>query len=55
MEDRLVLKMDGGCAGFFRDKQLEEGNGVVYTDKENEARKNAVKKHFTPLLNTPKT
>ena len=55
VEDRLVLKMDGGCAGFFSDEQLEEGNGVVYTDKELEAKKNAKKRYFTPLLTTPKT
>ncbi len=55
VEDRLVLKMDGGCAGFFRDEELESGNGVVYTDKENKIRENATKRHFTPLLKTPKT
>ena len=55
VEDRLVLKMDNGCAGFFRDKQLEEGNGVVYSDSEKEIRNTAKKRHFTPLLNTPKT
>ena len=55
VEDRLVLKMDGGCAGFFRDEELESGAGVVYTDKENEIRQNAKKRHFTPLLTTPKT
>ncbi len=55
VEDRLVLKMDGGCAGFFRDEQLEEGNGVVYTDAEIAIRQKAKKKHFTPLLTSPKT
>jgi len=55
VEDRLVLKMDGGCAGYFEDKQLEDGNGVVYSDKELEVKKNAKKRYFTPLLNTPKT
>jgi len=55
VEDRLVLKMDGGCAGFFRDQQLEEGNGVVYTDAEIATRKNATKRHFIPLLSTSKT
>ncbi len=55
VEDRLVLKMDGGCAGFFTDEQLEEGNGVVYTDKELEAKRTAPKRHFTPLLKTKKT
>ncbi|NND78610.1 MAG: PfaB family protein [Maribacter sp.] len=55
VEDRLVLKMDGGCAGFFGDAQLEEGNGVVYTASEIEAKQNAKKRFFTPLLKTPKT
>ncbi|MEM7103028.1 MAG: PfaB family protein [Bacteroidota bacterium] len=55
VQDRLVLKMDGGCAGFFSDDQLDEGAGVVYTNSEIEARENAKKKHFTPLLNTKKT
>ncbi|MFK7978419.1 MAG: PfaB family protein [Saprospiraceae bacterium] len=55
VEDRLVLKMDGGCAGFFRDEELVSGNGVVYTDKENKIREDAPKRHFTPLLKSPKT
>ena len=55
VEDRLVLKMDGGCAGFFRNEELEAGNGVVYTDAEKKIRANAKKRHFTPLLKTKKT
>ncbi len=55
VEDRLVLKMDNGCAGFFSDEQLAEGNGVVYTDSEKEDRANAKKRIFTPLLNCNKT
>ena len=55
VQDRLVLKMDGGCAGFFADDQLIDGAGVVYANSEIEARKNAKKKHFTPLLTTAKT
>ncbi len=55
VQDRLVLKMDGGCAGFFSDEQLEEGRGVAYTESELEARRTATKKHFTPLLKTHKT
>jgi PfaB family protein len=54
VQDRLVLKMDDGCAGFFTDEQLEKGQGVVYTGSELEVRRNARKKHFTPLLNTKK-
>lgn len=55
VEDRLVLKMDGGCAGFFKDAELETGKGVVYTAKELEAKLKAPKKYFTPLLKTKKT
>jgi PfaB family protein len=55
VQDRLVLKMDGGCAGFFADDQLVDGAGVSYTNKEIEARKNAQRQYFTPLLNTQKT
>ena len=54
VDDRLVLKMDNGCAGFFSDGQLEEGNGVVYTDAELQAKEKAEKRHFTPLLKTHK-
>jgi PfaB family protein len=54
VQDRMVLKMDGGCAGFFTDGQLSEGNGVVYTNSELEALKNVEKKTFTPLLETKK-
>jgi PfaB family protein len=55
VEDRVVLKMDGGCAGFFADDQLLDGAGVVYAKSEIEARENAERKYFTPLLNTQKT
>lgn len=55
VQDRLVLKMDGGCAGFFEDKQLVDGAGVVYSNSEIAVRKNAKRQYFTPLLNTPKT
>jgi PfaB family protein len=55
VQDRLVLKMDGGCAGFFADEQLTDGAGVVYAKSEIEARKNAERKYFTPLLNTKKS
>lgn len=55
VQDRLVLKMDGGCAGFFADDQLTEGAGVVYSNSEIEERNNAERKFFTPLLTTQKT
>ena len=34
VEDRMVLKMTNGVAGFFTDDELSKGNGVVYTDSE---------------------
>ncbi|CAA6798687.1 MAG: omega-3 polyunsaturated fatty acid synthase subunit, PfaC [uncultured Aureispira sp.] len=55
VEDRLVLKMRGGCAGFFTDEQLEEGLGLIYTKEELQAKVNVKKPKFTPLLNTTKT
>ncbi|MEO0790314.1 MAG: PfaB family protein, partial [Bacteroidota bacterium] len=55
VQDRLVLKMDGGCAGFFSDEELDAGNGVVYKDSEIAARQNAERKFFTPFLRTNKT
>lgn len=55
VEDRLVLKMDNGCAGFFKDEQLTDGKGVVYSDSEKQERRDAKKRHFTPLLYCAKT
>lgn len=55
VQDRLVLKMRKGCAGFFTDEQLAEGNGVVYTDAELKSRQNAKQPKFIPLLKTDKT
>lgn len=55
VEDRLVLKMRNGCAGFFTDEQLEEGLGVVYTKDELAAKANVRKPKFTPLLASTKT
>lgn len=54
VQDRLVLKMRGGCAGFFQDDQLQDGNGVVYSADELKAKQNAKKPQFTPLLETKK-
>lgn len=55
VEDRLVLKMDGGCAGFFSNEQLKHGKGVVYTERELDIKHQTKKKYFTPLLKTHKT
>ncbi|MGL5410093.1 MAG: beta-hydroxydecanoyl-ACP dehydratase, partial [Shewanella sp.] len=52
--DKLILKMDGGCAGFFTDKELADGKGVIRTEAEIQARNLAFnhpnKPRFTPLL-----
>ena len=53
--DKMVLKMDGGCAGFFTDEELADGKGVIQTDADKAERANAVKGSFTPFLTTPKT
>jgi PfaB family protein len=53
--DRMILKMDGGCAGFFRDDQLAVGAGVVYTKAELLAMQHAEKQYFVPLITTHKT
>ncbi len=53
--DTLILKMDNGCAGFFTDKELEDGKGVIRTEAEETARRNAIKGNFTPLLECPTT
>jgi PfaD family protein len=48
--ETMILKMDGGCAGFFSDAELADGRGVVDTRDEIEQRRRAVKQRFTPPL-----
>jgi len=48
--EKMVLKMDGGCAGFFSDEQLEQGKGVIFSDKELAERSQAQKQEFEPFL-----
>lgn len=55
VEDRMVLKMTNGVAGFFTDDELSKGNGVVYTDSEKKIVATAKKKKFIPFLTTKKT
>ncbi|NCC35602.1 MAG: beta-hydroxydecanoyl-ACP dehydratase, partial [Chloroflexia bacterium] len=47
---RMVLKMDGGCAGFFTDSELDHGRGVVDSKEDLEQRRQAVKQIFVPPL-----
>ncbi|MGS0681200.1 eicosapentaenoate synthase subunit PfaC [Shewanella sp. 125m-7] len=53
--DKMVLKMDGGCAGFFTDEELADGKGVIRTEDEIKARSLVQKQQFNPLLDCPKT
>ncbi|MBF0238104.1 MAG: hypothetical protein HQM12_10385, partial [SAR324 cluster bacterium] len=55
VENRLVLKMDGGCAGFFDDQELERGKGVILTQKELDEKSRIQKQYFEPLIQCPKT
>jgi len=48
--DKMVLTMDGGCAGFFTDDELDKGKGVVYSKKELAEREKIQKQQFEPLL-----
>ncbi|MCK5664641.1 MAG: hypothetical protein KAI17_14210, partial [Thiotrichaceae bacterium] len=53
--DKMILKMDNGCAGFFSDEELAVGKGVIRTNEEIELRAKVVKTSFTPILNCNKT
>ncbi len=55
VKDRMVLKMDGGCAGFFSDDELDQGKGVIFTEDEQAAKRAIQKQSFDPLLSCPKT
>jgi 3-hydroxymyristoyl/3-hydroxydecanoyl-(acyl carrier protein) dehydratase len=50
VKDVMILKMDGGCAGFFSDRQLEQGKGIIVRDRDMEERKKIQKQNFEPLL-----
>ncbi|OBT09137.1 beta-hydroxyacyl-ACP dehydratase [Shewanella sp. UCD-FRSSP16_17] len=57
--DKMILKMDGGCAGFFTDQELDDGKGVIYTEDEIKTREAALntpnKPRFEPLLHCAQT
>ncbi|MGD1875266.1 MAG: PfaB family protein [Mastigocoleus sp.] len=50
VKEKMILKMDGGCAGFFSDQQLEQGKGIIVSDKEKTEIKQIQKQKFEPLL-----
>ncbi|MCU7836777.1 MAG: PfaB family protein [gamma proteobacterium symbiont of Taylorina sp.] len=53
--DKMILKMDNGCAGFFSDEDLAVGKGVIRTKEEETTRKKVIKSSFTPILQCNKT
>ncbi|MFK5895244.1 MAG: beta-ketoacyl synthase N-terminal-like domain-containing protein, partial [Pseudomonadota bacterium] len=53
--DKMILKMDNGCAGFFSNEELAVGKGVIHTKEEISQREKAVKSSFSPLLQCTKT
>jgi len=48
--DKMVLKMRGGCAGFFTDEELAGGKGIITTEKEKADKAALPKQHFEPRL-----
>lgn len=52
---KKVLIMRNGCAGFFTDKELEDGKGVILNDKDKAEIANAQKAYFKPLITNSRT
>lgn len=50
VRDKMVLKMDNGCAGFFSDSQLQQGKGILDRDREPSKTGKFSKLTFDPLL-----
>ena len=48
--ERMVLKMDGGCAGFFTDAELDGGRGVVDSRDDSDQRRRALRQTFAAPL-----
>ncbi|MFZ9095261.1 MAG: beta-ketoacyl synthase N-terminal-like domain-containing protein [bacterium] len=55
VDDQMVLRMDGGCAGFFTKEELDQGKGVIHTEKEIQARQQIQPTNFSPLLKCNQT
>jgi PfaB family protein len=53
--DKMILKMDNGCAGFFCEDDLAKGKGVIRTKDEIKARAAVQKNTFAPILQCAKT
>ncbi|GAB1545025.1 hypothetical protein NUACC21_77010 [Scytonema sp. NUACC21] len=48
--DKQIIKISGGCAGLFSEEELEQGQGIIVTEREEKERSRIQKKSFQPLL-----
>lgn len=55
VDEKHILKMRGGRAGFISEAELAQGKGVVFSREEEKQRASAEKKHFEPLLHCPRS
>jgi PfaB family protein len=53
--DKMILKMDNGCAGFFCEDDLAKGKGVIRSQDEIKQRQAVQESSFTPILQCEKT
>ncbi|MBV9120126.1 MAG: hypothetical protein JOZ39_05415 [Chloroflexi bacterium] len=49
-DGKLILTMDGGCAGFFSDEELRQGKGVIFSEAELEERRKVESSECRPPL-----
>ena len=55
VDNKIYMKLHGGCAGLFSDEELEQGQGIIVSEREEQARSKIQKKNFKPLLSCQKS
>jgi len=55
VNNKVVLEMRNGCAGFFTDEELADGKGVIHNDTDKAQLAQAKKSYFKPLIENKKT
>ncbi|MBC6435612.1 PfaB family protein [Nostoc sp. HG1] len=55
INEKLFLKISGGCAGLFSDEELEQGQGIIFTERDEKERSQIQKQYFQPLLSCKKS
>lgn len=53
--EKLFLEISGGCAGLFSDQELEQGQGIIVSQREEKEKSRIQMKHFQPLLSSQKS